>query len=166
MANNIKKKNDKSTVIVISLIAVILFIAVITLLLWAGNREKGNTIVKMGEVEFSMADSNGEFHDVKLSFSLSGNARYIRRIEKEKARQLVTDVIKKSDFEKLQGNDGMDYAKELVLNEFIRQMDSMGYKDSVDNIFIDKFTIDVDGVKDAEGKNKSEDVGDMFKFGK
>ena len=166
MENNIKKKNDKSTVIVISLIAVILFIAVITLLFWAGNKKEGDTIVKMGEVEFSMADSDGEFHDIKLSYSLSGNARYIRRIEKEKAKQLVTDVIKKSDFEKLQGNGGMDYAKELVLNEFIKQMNSMGYNDSVDNIFIDKFTIDVDGVKEAEGKNKSEDVGNMFKFGK
>lgn len=170
MANR-NKKQKKYTSAILTVIFLILFSGIIFAYVnWSSKNN--DEIADMPAVSFSVnVDGKDKTQTFDAKFSFEGNVAAIRKLDREKYKQIVSDALGSVDYEKLTSEDGMEYAKEIVKEKILEWLANIGKNDvEIKEVYAESFMGKLyefpEGTKKSNSNPNnpdSENIGDMFK---
>lgn len=171
--NSVGKKvnKDRSTHVILFIFLAIILISLIAafFITFYVSGDDVN-IMELPEIEFSMNTADSEkSHNFKIKFSIEGNISEIKKLDESKLLNVIRETLSKGDYEKMIGDNGTMYIKQLVTDELSRQFELIDGTDfNFEGVYINEIINDYysplhnKGAEDYTGRT-GEDIANMFK---
>ena len=156
-----QNKESKSTIIAITILILIMLISFFQIAKNNINGNNPNYNIVLDPINTTISSKDGKAHSIYIELAISGQKKYIDKLNKKAINVIILEELKKLDFEEITGIDGNKNLKEKILKSLKENYES------IDKVYIRRFSTDIKIQQNIENdKNIREDYLKGFKWNK